>query len=255
MIKLLLVDDEPTILRGIRESIEWAQYGVEIVGGALNGREALGIMEQCQTDIALVDVVMPHLDGLEFCEQARRRFPSVRLVIVSGHENFSYAQRAIRLGVDDYLLKPVAAEQLVAVVGKLSEEVLLSRQHDIKDSLLQAAPASPVPQSDRSPMIAREVVRYIESTYLSEPRLAEAAEAAGVTPNHLCRVLKRSLGTSFVALVHSYRVEIAKVLLHESTLKIYEVADRAGFTDYRYFTRVFRRLTGCTPLEFRNGPV
>jgi len=252
MIRLLIVDDEPTIRAGIRHSIPWADYGVQIVGDCGNGREALELLSRLAVDVALVDIVMPHLDGLELCERAREQFPALHLVIVSGHENFSYAQRALRLGIDDYLLKPVSAEQLIATIAALSEKLSVAKQSDVKQTLLRATgSANP---TDGSSRIARIVVDYIESTYLSEPRLTEAAESAGITPNHLCRVLKRVFGSSFVSLVQSYRIEIAKVLLCESNLKIYEVADRAGFSDYRYFSRVFKRVTSISPIEYRNRP-
>lgn len=125
MIKLLLVDDEPIIRRGIRTSIEWESYGIEITGEAANGAEALDKVFALQPDIVLTDIRMPVMDGLELSSHLKIQLPHIRVVILSGHEDFSYAKQALSLGVNDYLLKPAGAEELVALMDRLSDEIRL----------------------------------------------------------------------------------------------------------------------------------
>ncbi|RKP46745.1 DNA-binding response regulator [Cohnella endophytica] len=123
MIKLLLVDDEPIIRRGIRTSIDWEEYGIGIVGEAANGAEALDRSLQLKPQIVVTDIRMPCMDGLELSRHLRNQLPDTRIVILSGYEDFSYAREALSIGVQNYLLKPVGAEELVTVLKQLKVEI------------------------------------------------------------------------------------------------------------------------------------
>lgn len=122
MLRLMVVDDEPIVRRGIRESIDWAAHGVSIVAEAGDGETATRLVAEAMPDVVIADVRMPLCNGLEFAGRIRRRFPSVKVVILSGYADFQYAQQALRLGAEDYLLKPVGAEELVRLVVRLRDE-------------------------------------------------------------------------------------------------------------------------------------
>jgi two-component system response regulator YesN len=257
MLKLLLVDDEPTIRRGIRESIDWNSRGVTIVGEAGNGVQAMELVRAQRPDVVLVDIVMPRMDGLAFCEECRRTYPNVRLVIVSGHDEFALAQKAIRIGVDDYLLKPVGAEQMMEAVQKAGRSLVKQEFSEIKEKLLRSLVTPAVPSSSSGRRIVSQVLAHIESRYLSELDLTSAGQAAGVTPNHLCKVLRSCCDMTFVEIVNRYRVEVAQIYLRDDHMKTYDVADKSGFMEYHYFAKVFKKITGRTPGEYRellNGP-
>ncbi|TVY03305.1 response regulator [Cohnella terricola] len=123
MIKMVLVDDEPTIRIGIRTSIDWEVFGLEFVGEAANGVDALTVCMQLKPHIVLTDIRMPFMDGLELSRQLREKLPDTRIVILSGHEEFSYAKEALSLGIQEYLLKPVGAEELSSLLVRLREEI------------------------------------------------------------------------------------------------------------------------------------
>jgi len=251
VVKLLIVDDEPTIRRGIRESIDWERQGVRIVGEADNGEQAMAQVRSLRPDVVLVDIVMPRRDGLSFCEQCRREFPHTRLIIVSGHDEFALAQKAIRIGVDDYLLKPVGAEQMIEVVAKAAQSLRRQEFSDIKERLLQQLVAPSVPPASSARRIVATILGFVESRYLSELDLTSAGQAAGITPNHLCKVLRTCCDMTFVEIVNRYRIEVASIYLREGHLKLYDVADKAGFLDYHYFAKVFKKVTGWTPGDYR----
>jgi two-component system response regulator YesN len=118
MYKLIIIDDKPNVIEGIRRFGNWAERGIEVVGSALNGQEALKLIETTQPDIAITDIAMPLLDGLAFTEQAHKILPRLRIIILSGYDQFEYARQALRLGVMDYLLKPVKIDQIVAAVER-----------------------------------------------------------------------------------------------------------------------------------------
>lgn len=132
---MLIVDDEPVICKGLRLTIDWAALGIEVIGEAYDGEEALQIMGEHEVDVVLSDIRMDGMDGLQLAGQVRQRYPGVRMVIISGYEDFDYARQAIRLGVNDYLLKPVNIEELTGVVGKLAEDILRQKQEGGKDEV------------------------------------------------------------------------------------------------------------------------
>lgn len=121
--KMLIVDDEPIICEGLRLTIEWEALGVDVIGEAYDGEEALQMTRENGADIVLTDIRMGEMDGLQLTERLKREFPRVRVVMISGYEDFEYARQAMRLGVTDYLLKPVNVDELVQVVKGIVAEL------------------------------------------------------------------------------------------------------------------------------------
>ena len=107
MWKIVIADDEPKIRQGLRELVESFALPLRVCGEAKNGLEALRIVGEEQPDIALVDICMPKLNGLQLLEQLRSVHPECRTIIVSGYNEFSYAKEAMALGVRSYILKPI----------------------------------------------------------------------------------------------------------------------------------------------------
>lgn len=123
MWKVLLADDEPIIREGIRGSLDWNAMGMEVVGEAEDGEEALELALEHAVHIMLVDLNMPIMNGITLMHRIREKLPGARIVIVTGHNEFAYAQEAIRLQVDDYILKPVNPDQLKQVLGRITGEL------------------------------------------------------------------------------------------------------------------------------------
>lgn len=116
---MLIVDDEPIICKGLHYTIDWASIGIEFVDEAYSGEEALRKADENPPDLVLTDIMMKKMDGLMLAEQLKSRFPGIRIVMISGHEQFDYARQAVRIGVEDYLLKPVDVDELILLVSKL----------------------------------------------------------------------------------------------------------------------------------------
>lgn len=123
MLKMMIADDERTIRKGIKTSINWASKGIKIVAEAANGKEALAKIEKIKPEIIIMDIRMPKINGLEVCQQALAQYPNLKIIILSGYDDFSYAQKAIELGVSDYLLKPFGAEELIKKVNELQKDI------------------------------------------------------------------------------------------------------------------------------------
>ena len=126
MKKVLIVDDEYLVRLGLRTSFHWSLHGFEIVGEASNGEEALRVFEETDPDILLTDIKMPVMDGIELIEQVKARKPQLYVVILSNHDDFSYARRAIQLGASQYILKSELQEQTILSALKLASDSIES---------------------------------------------------------------------------------------------------------------------------------
>lgn len=125
--RIILVDDEEEVRKSIIHKIDWNAVGFQVVGDAENGEDALEKIELLEPDVVLTDIRMPYMDGLTLSEKIRQKYPSMKIVIFSGYDDFEYAQRAIKLNVTEYILKPVNVEELTAILkkikGNLDEEI------------------------------------------------------------------------------------------------------------------------------------
>lgn len=121
--KLLLVDDEAEVRHGVLEKIEWGKYGFEVVGEAENGKEALEIADKTNPDVIITDIKMPFMDGLELAKIARERFPTIKIIVLTGFDEFEYAQKAIKVNVTEYILKPISSSELISIIIKIKEQI------------------------------------------------------------------------------------------------------------------------------------
>lgn len=134
MYRMILVDDEPHIRKGLAGLIPWEEYGVEIVGEADNGVAALTLIDQLHPDLAIVDIRMPHMDGLQLLEHIKGQSGAPKCIMLSGFDQFDYVRAAMRMGAQNYLLKPVDPEELKAtiidVTAIVSDEAEKKQQFD-----------------------------------------------------------------------------------------------------------------------------
>jgi Response regulator containing CheY-like receiver domain and AraC-type DNA-binding domain len=129
MFKAVIVDDEPNIREGLRKIIDWGKHGFIIIGQASDGIEALEIYDQEKYDLVISDIKMPRMDGLELSRELKSRNPEIKVLIVSGYDDFSYAKEAIKYGVNSYLLKPVDSEELCNVLTLIQESLVDKMQN------------------------------------------------------------------------------------------------------------------------------
>ncbi|NLW03263.1 MAG: response regulator, partial [Clostridiaceae bacterium] len=128
MFKVFLVEDESVVREGIRKNIQWEQYGFHYTGDASDGELALPMIREIQPDLLITDIKMPFMDGLTLIKLVRNELPRTKIVIISGYDDFAYAQQAISMGVDQYLLKPIIKDKLVEILADLYEKMREERQ-------------------------------------------------------------------------------------------------------------------------------
>ena len=120
---IILVDDEEEVRKSIIKQIDWESAGFKVVGDAENGEDALEKIEVLEPDVVLTDIRMPYMDGLTLAEKIRQRYPSMKVVIFSGYDDFEYAQKAIKLNVTEYILKPVNVEELTSILKRIKSNL------------------------------------------------------------------------------------------------------------------------------------
>ncbi|WP_186370663.1 response regulator transcription factor [Shouchella miscanthi] len=134
-IRMLIVDDEPVICQGLVQTIPWESLGVQEVDMAFNGKQALEKLAHQPFDLILTDISMPEMDGLALAEHIVHEKPDTKMIIISGFDHFDYARQALRLGIEDYLLKPVDVDELMALVKRVTNKIVAHKER--KNSLLQ----------------------------------------------------------------------------------------------------------------------
>lgn len=219
---------------------------LECVGAAADGEEAIEQMERYLPDLLITDIKMPLLGGLELVARIRRINPDLRILIVSGYSEFEYARRAIELGVDDYILKPIDIGKLREVLHRIRIRVEASAgQVDAEFGLDRIG----APESE----LVKTVEVYLQETYRQPYSLERIAESFGCKPAYLLRLYRKVTGSTPTQDVIRLRVERAKrLLLGHPDLEIKQVAAAVGYEDALYFSRLFKKETGYNPSAFRD---
>ncbi|CAH0308308.1 putative response regulatory protein SACOL0201 [Peribacillus sp. Bi96] len=137
MYNVFLVDDEPFIIEGMRALVPWEDYGLNVVGEASNGSEAIKKLETCHVDILLTDIMMPIMDGLELISTLKERHPNTKYIVLSGYEEFEYVKKGMKLGIENYLLKPVNEQELISTLENSIEKLEKSTNNEEAYTILR----------------------------------------------------------------------------------------------------------------------
>lgn len=247
MWRVLIADDEPKIRKGLKKMLESFNLNLEIDADSEDGEMALDSARKQRPHILLVDINMPFLDGLGLIEKIHDFLPDSIVIIITGYDEFHYAQRAIKLKVFDYLLKPVNSQELKEIILKGIEH-LQNHPHNGP-----AADQTSDKEARYSPIVML-IKGYIDSHYMLEHlSLQEVADQFEISPSYLGKLMKNELGKTFIEYLTEMRMEQAKRMLEEEHIgiKIHEVAQLVGYSSQHYFSRVFKKEVGVTPLEYK----
>lgn len=192
--------------------------------------------------LAFVDMNMPVMNGSQFLQQAAAEFPDTRFIVISGYDEFSYAQQAIRCGAVDYLLKPIIEEDL--------NQAILHAMQSIDPSFapLPQDRCSAPPDSDAVIDIIHD---YIDKNYTENIKISMFADRYFFSREYLSKQFKSRYGCGIYEYVLQVRMERAKELLLDPDIKIQDIAQRIGYTDNNYFSKAFRNYYGISPSVFR----
>ncbi len=240
-IKLLIADDEDTIRNGIAKYIQLHTDRFDKIYLAANGQEALDIIFRDKPDILFLDVQMPLMDGIEVMQEAKRAGILPYTMILSGYDEFKYCQQALRLGAKEYLLKPVRSKDILQMVNRVADELFGASE----DTQTESAG-----EKNHFVELAKE---YVEEHYYKNIMLADVAQKVGISVGYLSTLFQRELSKGFVDYLNEIRIEHACTYLRQNYLKTYEIAYKVGFKDEKYFSKVFKKIKGQSPSEYRKS--
>ena len=140
--KVLLVDDEEEVRNAIEQRINWEELGFEVIGKAQNGVKAMEIAEKLQPDVVITDIKMPYMNGLELARNLKEENPGVRILILTGFDEFEYAKEAVHLEIEEYILKPVNANELSECLKRLKNVLDKEREEKLEKARANAKPGS-----------------------------------------------------------------------------------------------------------------
>lgn len=236
MIHVMLVEDEAPLLRELHHTFPWEDYGCRINAAASSIQEARHAVARETPDLVVTDVKLPDGNGIDLVVEVAPR----AAIIITGFHEISLVQRAMRAGAMDFLLKPLDDGELHSAVARAVLRVLEQKPED----------AMPPEHSSSHPLV-RAALAFIRDTYDQRVSLQEAAHHLRISESHLAQVFKHHTGTTFVQALTAHRMMVARELLRDHRHHVAEVAQRCGYPDAGYFSRVFRRYWGSSPRSFR----
>ncbi len=249
MYKVVIIDDEPIIVEGLSKAIDWEEMGCSVVGSAPDGQQGISLIREKQPDIVISDICMPGLNGLKMIAALRSEYPDMQITILTGYREFEYAREAILLGVTRFLLKPSRMDELkeaiTVMTGKLSAHTP-SGEGGFQDGDEQA--------SEAGGFVVKNALHYMREHYAEKLLLSDVADEIFVSQWHLSKLLNKETGQSFSEIMNGIRIEKARELLKDPALRISDIAESVGFQDLPHFSRVFKKMTGVSANEYRNGP-
>lgn len=254
MYRVLIADDEPIEITIVTKIIQKNfKDGIEIVQ-AVNGREAIEKFLEKKCQVVLLDVEMPGINGLEAAERIRKEDKTCSIIFLTAFDEFTYAKRAITVKALDYLLKPVSDDELIAVI----DEAIRLVEGDIKSSLSEGAISNEACAIEnqkiehiRINIVQEMIMNFIANHYTEDISLQDVAKAMNYSDPYFCKLFKQCFEKSFTTYLSEFRVNKAKQLLVDVTINVKEISDRVGYRDSNYFAKVFKRVVGVTPSEYR----
>lgn len=242
MMKVVVVEDETLVRRGIVLTVDWAGVDCAVVGEAADGMEGLEVIRESQPDLIVTDIKMPRLDGIEMVRQLREEGNRAHVIILTAYSDFSYAQAALKLGAVDFLLKPFQDGELEEAVTRLKSRV----------GPTGPQPPGPEVSEEGKSKYVMEALRYIAGHY-NDPDISVSSVARdlGISEGHLSHVFKKETSRTLGSYLTDYRIHMAMELLRDCRSKVYEVAEAVGYRDITYFSSTFKRVVGLSPSEYQ----
>lgn len=241
-VKLLIAEDEDNIRNSIEKYIRNHTTYISEIYTASDGQSAIDLIFRHHPQIMLLDIQMPLKDGLTVMKEASTAGACPKTIIMSGHDEFHYAQQALRYGAVEYLLKPCRSTEILERIGALVYKEF-------------SAPNESVPLIREDGLTGNSVVdaalAYMREHYHEDLTLTYIAEKVGRSPSYLSTLFTRTLGCGFADYLNCIRIERACDYFYDSQMKTYEIAFKVGFNDEKYFSNVFKRIKGKSPSEYR----
>lgn len=275
MYKVLLVEDETFVRESVKEIIRWEEMGFTLAGEASNGVEALALIKRDPPDLVLCDIVMPQMDGLALLKETRDAGIGSKFVMLTCIGDFEAMRQAMEYGASNYILKlSMSVKDLRETLAKVSLELsggsaaaaarpgaALQPSSSLQPLSSSQPSSSHQPSATRPPLLARErithpevnkIIQYIEQHYDQDITLGSLSRYVMMGENYVSALFKKKTGETLIHYLHRTRVDKAIELLLSTDLPVNRIGQRVGFMNDNYFIKIFKRMTGTTPSQYRN---
>ena len=274
MYRVLLVDDEQIERMALAKKID-RYYGDKVnIYQAVNGREAVAMCSEQKNDIIIMDISMPEMNGVMAAKYIRQMDDKCSIVFLSAYDDFEYARNAIKVKALDYLLKPCDEEELAAVMEeamRLTDKAVHNKENPTGNGagMTEAekeaekrreqwpwnpdAEAPKDPETERMNQVAEKIRTYIRENYMNEISMQDAARQFNYSDAYFCKLFKQCFDQNFTSYLTNFRINEAKRLLKDKNISIKDAGMKVGYYDSNYFAKVFKRVTGMIPSEYREA--
>ena len=242
MYRVVLIDDEPLIMEGLKKVVRWSDYHCEVAGTAEDAVSGAQLIRTIKPHILFTDIRMPGDDGLTMLAGLRSEFPEMQVTVLTGYRDFNYAQEAIRLGVKRFLLKPSRMDEIHEALAAMTEH--LSLEEAVQEELM--------PDNAGSFLVNRALA-FMQQHSAEKLTLQDVADACYVSQWHLSKLINRYTGKNFYDVLNTLRIRAAKDLLADPKLRISDIGEMVGYADAAHFAKVFKKLVGMSANEYRNS--
>lgn len=248
MFRVIIADDEETIRNGLQKLIESYDLDLSVVATAEDGEVAMKLIEQYKPEIILMDINMPFMNGLEIIEKLRQTDKNTKIIIISGYDQFEYAQKSLELGVFSYLLKPINHHNFKNILIKAMDSYS-KRMWEINK--LKGDGEETTTHKD----IGNDVITYIKENFsCNDLSLNLIAEQLYISQSYLTKLIKQKTGISFTDYLNKLRINTAIKLLMDNDINysINDISNMVGYNSQHYFSRAFKNYMGISPNQYRN---
>jgi len=232
---LLIADDENLELKVLEKTVKKHFVDELEIFASSNGRKASQICDEVKPDIALLDIEMPGMNGIELAKYIKEKYADCIIIFITAYDRFDYVIEAMHIKAFDYLLKPWKEEKLFELINTAIENV---RSMQKTDGIVHSQ---------------KDVIKdYIDRNYKKDISAKDVAGILGYSDVYFSKVFKQLFDDNFINYLTKIRIDRAKVLLKDISFNIKEVGKSVGYADSNYFTKVFKRSIGISPSEYRN---
>ncbi|MDQ0112060.1 response regulator transcription factor [Paenibacillus harenae] len=247
---IIIVDDEEFIRLGLQKILLKMDLDIQVIGSFSNGMDAwtnIAKLSPGELDVLITDIKMPMMDGLRLIEHIRDK--SIAMIVLSGFSEFEYARKALRQGVKDYLLKPIDKAQLYELLVRLKNERQSAKEQDQLGDVSSSQDLS----KDKEHYVIEQMKTILEQQYDKNFEMESIAETVGMSGSYLSRLFKQETGETLTDYLIRIRIEKAKQFMSDHPgLKNYEISQLVGYSDPVYFNKLFKKMVGVTPKDYKD---
>lgn len=249
---VLIVDDQPEVVESMVSGVNWVRVGVKDVFTAYSVKEAQSVFERERIDILLCDIEMPPTNGFVLLRWVQERFSGVVCIFLTSHAEFEYAQEAVKLGSFDYILQPAPYAEIEAAVERAAGKVReAENQRRYNAYVRYRGGNSEEEKTEVEQTPVHRAMDYIRRNIDRDLSRTDIAEAIYLNPEYLSRLFKRETGSSLNDYIVTEKMRVAQALLSDTNIPVSIIATKVGYSNFSYFSQVFKKYAGFTPVDYR----